>query len=158
MRLFSRVRGRGYSAGFSIVLMDIDHFTQFCSEHGSSSGDVALIYMADILRSCSRSADDVFRVGNDEFALILADTGLPGARVLVSRIEALLARKPLVIDDQEVFLTLSFGFCTYDDQLDASEMIVKADQELFEAKNRRSSKAPKSQKKSGASKKNTDHT
>ena len=69
MRLFSRVRGRGYSAGFTIVLMDINHFTKFCTEHGPETGDIVLQYIADILRSSTRCADDVFRVGNDEFAL-----------------------------------------------------------------------------------------
>ncbi len=135
MRLFSRVRGRGYCAGFSIVLMDIDHFTKFIATYGTQTGDIALQYMADILKSCSRTADDVFRVGNDEFALILPDTTLEGAQILASRISSTLSRKPLIIDNEkEIYLTLSYGFAVYEDQLDASELIVTADQSLFDAK------------------------
>jgi len=137
MRVFSRVRGRGYQAEFTIVLMDIDHFTSFCTEYGSQYKDVALVYVADILRSCSRSADDVFRVGNDEFALMLSDTGLSGAKTLTTRLSAQLKKKPLLIDDKPVSFTLSYGYCTYEDQLDASELIVKADQDLWDAKTKR---------------------
>ena len=138
MRVFSRVRGRGYKAEFTIVLMDIDHFTSFCTEYGPQSKDVALLYIADILRSCSRSADDVFRVGNDEFALMLSDTGLSGAQTLTTRLSATLRKKPLIIDEKKVYFTLSYGYCTYEDQLDASELIVKADQDLWDAKTNRS--------------------
>lgn len=135
MRLFSRVRGRGYTAGFCIILMDIDHFTQFRATYGAQNSDIALQYMAGILKSCSRTADDIFRVGNDEFALILPDTALEGAQTLASRITSTLKRKPLILDEEkEAYLTLSYGFAVYEDQLDASELIVEADQSLFDAK------------------------
>ena len=137
MRLFSRVRGRGYSAGFSIILMDIDHYTKICADHGAENRDIILQYVANILRSCSRSADDVFRVGNDEFALLLSDTGLSGAKVLAGRIKGRLLRTPLILDNQEIFISMSFGFSTYEDQLDASELIINADQDLFKAKEER---------------------
>ncbi len=137
MRLFSRVRGRGYSAGFSIILMDVDHFTKLCTDHGAQSREVILKYVADILKASSRSADDVFRVGNDEFALLLSDTGLTGAKVLAGRIKSRFLRTPLVLDDKEIYISLSFGFSTYEDQLDASELIVKADQDLYDAKKER---------------------
>lgn len=137
MRLFSRVRGRGYSAGFSIVLMDIDRFTLFCSEHGAQYREIVLQYVADILRGCSRAADDVFRVGNDEFALLLSDTGREGAEVLTTRITEVLRNKPFLIEDEEFVFTMSYGYSTFEDQLDASEMIMQADQVLYQAKEKR---------------------
>ena len=137
MRLFSRVRGRGYSAGFTIVLMDINHFTKFCTEHGPETGDIVLQYIADILRSSTRCADDVFRVGNDEFALLLSDTALSGAKTLSARINEKLKKKPLVIDEEKYSFTMCYGYSTYDDQLDASELIQDADQSLFEARKKR---------------------
>ena len=137
MRVFSRVRGRGYSAGFTIVLMDIDQFTKFCNTHGIQYKDEALCHVADVLRSCSRSADDIFRVGNDEFALLLSDTGLSGAKTMTARLTSALIRKPMYIDEKAVSFTMSYGYCTYEDQLDASELIMKADQDLWNAKERR---------------------
>lgn len=137
MRLFSRVRGRGYSAGFTVVLMDIDQFTKFSAEHGPESGDIVLQYIADILRSSTRCADDVFRVGNDEFALILSDTALSGAKTLTSRINEKLKKKPLVIDEEKYNFTMCYGYSAYEDQLDASELIQDADQSLFEARKKR---------------------
>ena len=137
MRVFARVRGRGYTAGFCVILMDIDHFTKFCSTYGIENRDIALQYMADILRSCSRSADDIFRVGNDEFALILPDTAIDGAHTLSNRISHTLIRKPLLMEGKEIYLTLSYGYAVYDDQLDASELIIAADQSLFDAKKSR---------------------
>ncbi|MBP5492617.1 MAG: sensor domain-containing diguanylate cyclase [Clostridiales bacterium] len=138
MRLFSRVRGRGYNAGFTIVLMDIDHFTRFCTENGVMYKEIALQYIADILRSCARSSDDIFRVGEDEFGLLLSDTAFEGGEILAGRIRSALIRKPLVIGEKEIFLTMSFGYSSYTDQLDASELIQQADQNLFDSKEKRS--------------------
>ena len=146
MRLFSRVRGRGYSAGFSIVLMDIDGFTAFCTENGTQMRDEALKYIAGILLSCSRSSDDVFRVGNDEFALLLSDTNADGAQTVATRVREALKNKPFRTEKKAFHLTLSFGFSSFEDQLDASEMIMQADQSLFDAKAKRNQK--KSSKKS----------
>ena len=148
MRLFSRVRGRGYSAGFSIVLMDIDGFTAFCTANGTQIRDAALQYVAGILLSCSRSSDDVFRVGNDEFALLLSDTNSDGAQTVATRVRDTLKRTPFRIEDKVFELTLSFGFSSFEDQLDASELIMQADQSLFDAKGKRKSK--KGSKKSGS--------
>jgi len=152
MRLFSRVRGRGYSTGFSIILMDIDGFTDFCAKYGPQNGDLALIYIADTLRGCSRSSDDVFRVGNDEFAVILSDTNYEGAQTLSGRICEKLRKDPLIVNSEQVTLSLSFGYSSFEDQLDASEMIIQADQSLFEAKKKRKSKTSKTTKKSSSDK------
>ncbi len=146
MRLFSRVRGRGYSTGFSIILMDIDGFTDFCNKFGPLYRDVALKHMADVLRRCSRSSDDIFRVGNDEFAMILSDTNLEGAQTLSERIRESLAHAPLIAEDKEILLTLSFGYSSYGDQLDSSEMIMQADQSLFVAKKQRKDRKKETKK------------
>ena len=76
-------------------------------------------------------------VGNDEFALILSDTALSGAKTLSARINEKLKKKPLVIDEEKYSFTMCYGYSTYDDQLDASELIVKADQDLWDAKTKR---------------------
>ncbi len=140
MRLFSRVRGRGYFTGFSILLMDIDGFTSFGTKYGPQHMDEALQYVANLLRGCSRSSDDVFRVGSDEFAVILSDTNYEGAEILSERISEALKKKPMILEETRVTLSMSFGFSTYEDQLDASEMIMQADQSLFEAKKKRKGK------------------
>lgn len=142
-RIFSRVRGRGYSTSFSIILMDIDGFTSFCNEYGPQYRDIALKHVADTLRSCSRSSDDIFRVGNDEFALILSDTTYEGAETLSGRIREAMKKAPLLVDDKTIPLTLSFGYSSFNDQLDTSEMIMQADQSLFDAKKKRKGKSSK---------------
>ena len=72
--------------------------------------------------------------------MILSDTNYEGAEILSERISEALKKKPMILEETRVTLSMSFGFSTYEDQLDASEMIMQADQSLFEAKKKRKGK------------------
>ncbi len=79
-------RARRYSLTFTLVLLDIDEQAGLNDRLGRATGDRLLTEMGRMLQREVRASDFVARYGGDEFALVLAETGSPGARELVHRI------------------------------------------------------------------------
>lgn len=135
MKIFSRVRGRGYASSFSLVLIDIDHFKYINDEYGHVFGDIAIRHVSQLLRAQTRLSDYVFRYGGDEYAIILPDTDIKGAKELGERLRKTIASTPLTRDGKDITLKISVGTATYDEQVDAMDIVQQADQKLYEAKN-----------------------
>jgi diguanylate cyclase (GGDEF)-like protein len=73
----------------ALLLMDIDHFKLFNDRYGHPAGDACLHSVAAVLRdACMRPADDVARIGGEEFALLLPQTTLAGAEKVARRVMA----------------------------------------------------------------------
>ena len=82
--------GRGAGA-VTLVLIDLDNLKQVNDVLGHQHGDERLKALAEAARRAARSDDGAYRVGGDEFALILADTCAHGGRKIVQRLQAELA-------------------------------------------------------------------
>jgi diguanylate cyclase (GGDEF)-like protein/putative nucleotidyltransferase with HDIG domain len=76
-------RGRG---ALSVVLLDLDDFKRVNDTGGHAAGDRVLVAAAEELRSCCRDSDVAFRVGGDEFALVLPRTGAEQAHAVAERL------------------------------------------------------------------------
>lgn len=135
MKIFFRVRGRGYSSTFSLVLMDIDDFKNINDTYGHLVGDMAIKHIADLIKNNTRLSDYVFRYGGDEFAIVLPDTDYPGSKELAGRLRKIVESDPLAYHGSTINLTISLGTSTYSDQIDAMEIVQEADMKLYEAKN-----------------------
>jgi diguanylate cyclase (GGDEF)-like protein len=71
----------------SLILIDVDHFKRYNDRYGHQQGDAALVGVARILSSsCRRPADAAYRLGGEEFAILLPETGLDGALRVAERI------------------------------------------------------------------------
>ncbi|MDF7824232.1 GGDEF domain-containing protein [Pontiellaceae bacterium B12227] len=68
-----------YERELSLVIFDIDSFKQINDANGHTAGDAALKDFAALLKSTARAADIICRIGGDEFAAILPETGLSNA-------------------------------------------------------------------------------
>ncbi|TBU81156.1 diguanylate cyclase [Pseudomonas daroniae] len=135
--LFGRelARARRDNAPLSLALIDLDHFKQLNDEHGHLDGDDVLKSVAQHLLVNLRSSDTVFRIGGEEFLLIL-----PGADSLEAskRLDAIcqgLAQKPIETRSGVRQVTLSAGLALWPDQgLVLDELLRAADAALYEAK------------------------
>ena len=90
---------------FALVLADLDDFKELNDRHGHVAGDDALRSVAAVLRRGMRPGDSVFRVGGEEFALLLPSTSRPNARTVCRRLQRTLE----TLDLGGWRLTLSFG-------------------------------------------------
>lgn len=79
----------------SLCLIDLDHFRTFNETGGHQQGDEALRLVAFALRDAMRTSDQAFRIGGDEFALVLPDTTASSGAALLERVRAALARTHL---------------------------------------------------------------
>lgn len=122
-------RATRYRHPFSVVVIDIDGLKAVNDRFGHDAGDAALRQMGDALRGVLRVADAAFRVGGDEFVLILPETPKRHVSDIVERLMA--SGAP----------AFSWGAATYvDDTADRAALITIADQHLLERRrNARSS-------------------
>lgn len=135
--LFGRelARARRENTPLSLALIDLDHFKQLNDEHGHLDGDDVLKSVAQHLLVNLRSSDTVFRIGGEEFLLIL-----PGADSLEAarRLEVIclgLAQKPIETRSGVRHVTLSAGLALWPDQGQVlDELMRAADAALYEAK------------------------
>jgi diguanylate cyclase (GGDEF)-like protein len=128
-------RATRYGRTVGLVITDVDHFKQRNDQFGHAAGDEALVLFAGVLTRALRRPDSAYRIGGDEFALLLAETGEDGARLVVERIRAMLAELDSHANPSFAGLTASFGFalCPPDAE-DAQTLFRLADEALYEAK------------------------
>ncbi len=76
------------NAPFSVLFVDLDHFKGVNDAYGHEAGDLVLRTAAEALRLTMRESDVLGRVGGEEFAAFLPETGLDGALVLAEKVRA----------------------------------------------------------------------
>lgn len=130
-------RNRRYGTIFSLVLFDIDDFKVVNDTHGHCAGDEALRQMSRRVTACLRETDAAFRVGGEEFALILPETGADQALALAERARRAVAAPTLRLSGVAggLTLTISLGLAACDTAIPGRKELYKAaDQALYRAK------------------------
>lgn len=129
---------RAHGSSMCLVLIDIDHFKRINDTHGHIVGDDVLRYFAAILMSNVKGRDLAARYGGEEFALILPETGVEQAHALCRHIMEQLEKSRLVLSEGKKpigQLTASFGISQYRHDDEPEQLLTRADDKLYEAKN-----------------------
>ena len=126
------IRSERYNSTFSLIIIDIDHFKLVNDTFGHQTGDRVLLEFAQILKNSVRSADTVGRWGGEEFIVICPETNQEGAEKLAEHLRELVAEHVFTKVGQK---TASFGVATYTPGEKEQELISRADEALYEAKN-----------------------
>ena len=124
-------RAERYGRRLAIALVDLDNFKAINERIGHLAGDGVLAEAADRIRSVVRAADIACRVGGDEFAVILPESGLPQAEQLYHRIQHAVSTRPVGAIQR---VTLSAGVAELQEGDDSTSLFERADQALFRAK------------------------
>jgi len=131
-------RAERYHGALSIAMVDIDHFKRINDVYGHLVGDAVLHAFAALLREQLRDTDHLVRYGGEEFLLILPETGLRDATLVLERIRLLLARTPVYVSDKtsSIQITISAGVAGFPTCAATSgeELVHLADEALLIAK------------------------
>ncbi|HEY7621005.1 MAG TPA: sensor domain-containing diguanylate cyclase [Solirubrobacteraceae bacterium] len=124
-------RSRRYGRRLALAIGDLDGFKEINDSDGHPAGDRALEHVATLLGGAVRTSDAVFRIGGDEFALLLPETGASEAREVAERVAQAIVRDTTVPHD----LAISFGVALFPEDGDSSKALIwRADKALYEAK------------------------
>lgn len=115
----------------SLVMVDLDHFKRINDEHGHGVGDAVLREVAHRMRRQIRRADLLGRLGGEEFAILLPDTDLVGARTQAEHLLSALRGQPFPTVGT---VTASLGVAQWNGREAASAWLHRADLALYEAK------------------------
>src|SRR3954469_3601083 len=128
-------RAQRYGRPLGLVIADLDGFKQLNDRYGHAVGDEALVTFANILAESLRKPDDAFRIGGDEFAVLLAEATEHDARFVVERVRAMLDQGSAGGAHWLADLGASFGYATCpDDASDPKTLFRLADEAQYEAK------------------------
>ncbi|MGE4371063.1 MAG: GGDEF domain-containing protein [Burkholderiaceae bacterium] len=120
---------------FSMVLADIDHFKQVNDDYGHDAGDAVLQQFAAIISNVSRAGDYLFRIGGEEFLLLLIDAGTDVALRIAEKLRATVQAEPFRLPRERLLnVTVSLGVAAYDGHPDYELLLSRADQALYQAK------------------------
>ena len=125
-------RSRRSERDVSLVIIDVDHFKDYNDSFGHRAGDDALRRVATLLVGAThRRLDTVSRYGGEEFAVLLAETDLEGARCVAERMRDAVAGSR----GFQRTLTISAGVATLGScGIDPEQLVLRADQALYQAK------------------------
>jgi diguanylate cyclase (GGDEF)-like protein len=127
-------RARRHQRPLCVAVCDIDHFKAVNDRYSHAIGDEVLRRIGRIMTSVVREADLAIRFGGEEFVLLLPDTDLAGADLLVQRIRSAVATHPWSELAPELRVTLSAGLAELTAEIDADGFLAMADARLYAAK------------------------
>jgi diguanylate cyclase (GGDEF)-like protein len=118
----------------SLIMADIDHFKRVNDRFGHQEGDLALQQIARLIQQVPRRATDAsFRIGGEEFAVLMGDTDKAGAVAVSETLRAVTEGAKFLKNGEP--MTVSLGVATFpDDAQDVSTLIAAADRALYQAK------------------------
>ena len=137
IEFFQREQARALRERTSLALamIDLDHFKQLNDNHGHLVGDEVLQAVAQHLQGNLRSTDAVFRIGGEEFLLILPDVELAEALSRVDSLREQLAASDLSTRAGTLNVTLSAGVALWPSHGHTLEELMQAaDRALYQAK------------------------
>lgn len=125
---------RRHQAHVAVYFIDIDGFKQINDQLGHEAGDHLLRHVAGCLASTLRASDSVFRLGGDEFLVIVPDIN-PGHVAVIARKIAEAISRPCAQSGQLVKVQASIGTSLYpQDGADPQGLVRKADAAMYDAK------------------------
>ncbi len=118
----------------ALILLDVDHFKEINDSQGHDVGDLALCAVAEVIRANFRTHDYIFRIGGDEFAVLLQRIN---ARYtgMISRKINMINRQLENLDDRRMRSTISAGVTFSNGSKEPKEMFHQADKALYSVKN-----------------------
>jgi len=130
------LRAKRFGHSVSLVFMDLDEFKKYNDLNGHLAGDELPKSVSAVMKKMCRRSDVLARYGGEEFVMILSGTDKRGASIFAERLREAVESYSFADQDIKDGITISIGVASHpDDASDVSQLIDRADQALYEAKN-----------------------
>jgi diguanylate cyclase (GGDEF)-like protein len=127
-------RARRYGNPLGLVILDLHSFKEVNDMHGHPRGDEVLLTTAHTLRKSLRTSDSAFRIGGDEFALLLPQTDQTQAHALSRRMSTVFSEAISRLQ-LSVGVALDYGLANFPEDAEVPEQLVRmADERLYRLK------------------------
>lgn len=123
-----------YKHPASMVMLDLDHFKALNDKHGHLFGDQMLKQTARRLAGAIRGTDVLFRVGGEEFMVVLPNTDQAAAQTAAEKLLGVIRNEPFVGKTATVSISASAGVAQLREGQQWSQWLTAADTALFQAK------------------------
>lgn len=117
-----------------VVMIDIDNFKNFNDKYGHSIGDKVLVLFANSIKNNITEKTILGRIGGEEFALIIKNTKLEDAIKKAEKLKQKIEEIELEVDGKILNITASFGVSDNQNCANIDEMLQRADNLLYTAK------------------------
>lgn len=125
-------RAKRYQRDLSIIMLDIDHFKEVNDQHGHQVGDLVLKEVVNVLKENMRNTDFLGRWGGEEFLIVCPETNLSSVYVVAEKLRQKIEEFNFSIVKHK---TASFGVACLTPEDDEENLIRKADESMYFAKN-----------------------
>ncbi|HET6744585.1 MAG TPA: EAL domain-containing protein [Candidatus Limnocylindria bacterium] len=124
-----------YGTPLSLAIVDLDEFKAINDGRGHAFGDRALTHFGTLVAASLRRADRPFRIGGDEFAILLPHTDAEGAKIVIRRLLASALQPALRMDRDPGSLSFSAGISALPEPASGrAQLYSQADAALYAAK------------------------
>jgi diguanylate cyclase (GGDEF)-like protein/PAS domain S-box-containing protein len=129
-------RARRYAEDMSVLMLDLDHFKTINDRHGHPVGDLVLLKLVQVCQATLRAEDTVGRLGGEEFAVLLPESGREKALEVAERLCRAVADAGVALNDNlPLHFTASIGVATLaQEDFNIGTVLARADKALYEAK------------------------
>jgi len=128
-------RSQRSGAAIHFITFDIDHFKSINDRYGHGIGDAAICHVTDVASRVLRGYDALFRIGGEEFAVLVDGSRLVDVCTIAERLRETVAASPLQADGHAVRMTVSVGVAALAAEDGKWEDILRrADEALYHAK------------------------
>jgi diguanylate cyclase (GGDEF)-like protein len=137
MELLDHEKNRSSRGGgiFCLAMLDIDHFKNVNDTYGHLIGDAVLQAVATTMKTTMRNTEYCARYGGEEFLIVLTQTGIDGALIGAERVRTNIEKIPFPDIGSNFKITVSIGLSEYRMLEDVDDIIARADEALYRAKN-----------------------
>jgi len=121
----------------ALLILDLDHFKQVNDNYGHPAGDLVLRTAAELFRQRLRGIDIVARLGGEEFAVLLLDSGAKAAQKVAENLVTAVRENTFCSTNGKSMgrITMSIGYAIFpDDAKEAEVLISRADEALYASK------------------------
>jgi len=127
-------RSQRYASTFSLALLDIDHFKSINDSHGHQTGDEVLVAFASLAEASQRQTDVIARWGGEEFLILMPQTPIASAQLVVGRLREATTGVHLSKTVEDLVVTTSVGIAQWQNGESLMQTLERADRALYAAK------------------------